>query len=109
MGDILDFNKKLNKNSNNYTIGTYGDVYTITVDGVTLDMSDISYAGTLLTSGITVSQAELEYYDNLFEKNEKMYDFIRSLLNPDMFGHSVTAEVRDEARYVLGMKKVETV
>jgi hypothetical protein len=109
MGDILDFNKKLNKNSNNYTIGTYGDVDTITVDGVTLDMSDISYAGTLLTSGITVSQAELEYYDNLFEKNEKMYDFIRSLLNPDMFGHSVTAEVRDEARYVLGMKKVETV
>ena len=109
MGDILDFNKKLNKNSNNYTIGTYGDVDTITVDGVTLDMSDISYAGTLLTSGITVSQAELEYYDNLFEKNEKMYDFIRSLLNPDMFGHSVTAEVRDEARYVLGMKRVETV
>lgn len=109
MGDILDFNKKLNKNSNNYTIGTYGDVDTITVDGVTLDMSDISYAGTLLTSGITVSQAELEYYDNLFEKNEKMYDFIRSLLNPDMFGHSVTAEVRDEARYVLGMKKVETI
>ena len=109
MGDILDFNKKLNKNSNNYTIGTYGDVDTITVDGVTLDMSDISYAGTLLTSGITVSQSELEYYDNLFEKNEKMHDFIRSLLNPDMFGHSVTAEVRDEARYVLGMKRVETV
>ena len=109
MGDILDFKKKQNKNSNNYTIGTYGDLDTITVDGITLDMSDISYAGTLLTSGITVSQAELEYYDNLFEKNEKMYDFIRSLLNPDMFGHSVTAEVRDEARYVLGMKKVETV
>ena len=109
MGDILDFKKKQNKNSNNYTIGTYGDLDTITVDGIPLDMSDISYAGTLLTSGITVSQAELEYYDNLFEKNEKMYDFIRSLLNPDMFGHSVTAEVRDEARYVLGMKKVETV
>lgn len=109
MGDILDFKKKQNKNSNDYNIDSYGDFNTVTVDGIKLDFSDISYAGTLITSGITVSQAELDYYDNLFDKNERMHDFIRSLLNPDMFGHSVTAEVRDEARYVLGMKKVETV
>lgn len=35
--------------------------------------------------------------------------FIRMLLDPEMFGHAVTAEVRDEARRVLGMKSpVET-
>jgi len=106
MGDILDFKKKQNKNSNDYNIDSYGDFNTVTVDGIKLDFSEICYAGTLITSGITVSQAEL---DNLFDKNERMHDFICSLLNPDMFGHSVTAEVRDEARYVLGMKKVETV
>lgn len=42
--------------------------------------------------------------------NEEYYvEFIRSLLNPDKFGLSVSAEIRDEARSVLGMKKVETV
>lgn len=34
--------------------------------------------------------------------------FLKSLLDPDMFGHAVTAEVRDEARKLLGMKPVET-
>lgn len=34
--------------------------------------------------------------------------FLRNLLNPEMYGHAVTAEVRDEARVLLGMKKVET-
>ena len=36
-------------------------------------------------------------------------DFLRSLLNPEQYGHSVTAEVRDEARVLLGWDKVETV
>lgn len=35
--------------------------------------------------------------------------FLRSLLDPDKFGHAVTAEVRDEARVLLGWDKVETV
>lgn len=34
--------------------------------------------------------------------------FLRSLLNPEKYGHAVTAEVRDEARKLLGMEKVET-
>ena len=41
--------------------------------------------------------------------NEQMYSFLKSLLDPDKFGMAVTAEVRDEARSLLGMKKVETV
>lgn len=41
-------------------------------------------------------------------KEQRYEKFIRSLLNPESFGLSVSAEVRDEARYVLGMKKVET-
>lgn len=36
------------------------------------------------------------------------YTFIWSLLDPDKFGLSCSAEVRDEARHVLGLKKVET-
>lgn len=34
--------------------------------------------------------------------------FLKSLLDPEGFGHAVTAEVRDEARRLLGMEKVET-
>ena len=34
--------------------------------------------------------------------------FLQSLLDPEGFGHAVTAEVRDEARRLLGMEKVET-
>ena len=34
--------------------------------------------------------------------------FLKNLLDPEMYGHAVTAEVRDEARILLGMKKVET-
>lgn len=42
-------------------------------------------------------------------KEAQMERFIRRLLDPEMYGHAVTAEVRDEARVLLGIKKVETV
>ena len=35
------------------------------------------------------------------------YKFIYRLLDPEGFGFAVTAEVRDEARHILGMPKVE--
>ena len=35
------------------------------------------------------------------------YKFIYRMLDPEGFGHAVTAEVRDEARHILGMPKVE--
>lgn len=38
----------------------------------------------------------------------KIFVFLKKLLDPDMYGISVTAEVRDEVRELLGMKKVET-
>ena len=41
--------------------------------------------------------------------SEKVHTFLKSLLDPDRFGHAVTAEVRDEVRALLGKKKVETV
>lgn len=41
--------------------------------------------------------------------SEEVYRFLKSLLDPDSFGHAVSAEVRDEARVLLGKKKVETV
>lgn len=42
-----------------------------------------------------------------YEK-ESMKKFLKDLLDPEMFGHAVSAEVRDEARKLLGMKPVET-
>ena len=41
--------------------------------------------------------------------SEVVYRFLKSFLDPDSFGHAVSAEVRDEARVLLGKKKVETV
>ena len=35
------------------------------------------------------------------------YKFIYSMLDPEGFGHAVSAEVRDGARQILGMPKVE--
>ena len=48
--------------------------------------------------------------NNVIDSNkEKQYiNFLKKLLDPEMFGHAVTAEVRDEARKLLGMKPVET-
>lgn len=57
------------------------------------------------------NQLEKIMNENVVEiNNEERYkNFIKKLLDPEMFGHAVTAEVRDEARYMLGMKRVETV
>jgi hypothetical protein len=35
------------------------------------------------------------------------YRLLYRLLDPEQFGHAVSAEVRDAARVVLGMKRVE--
>jgi hypothetical protein len=40
--------------------------------------------------------------------NFEVESFLKSLLDPEKYGHAVTAEVRDEARALLGMKEVET-
>ena len=40
--------------------------------------------------------------------SEEVEKFLRNLLDPEMFGHAVTGEVRDEARKLLGMEPVET-
>ena len=37
-----------------------------------------------------------------------VHQFLRDLLDPEMYGHAVSAEVRDEVRKLLGMKPVET-
>jgi len=41
--------------------------------------------------------------------SSEVYTFLKSLLDPERFGHAVSAEVRDEVRVILGMNKVETV
>lgn len=37
---------------------------------------------------------------------DKTRDFLKALLNPERYGYSVTEEVRDEARTLLGIRKV---
>lgn len=92
MADIIDFESKSKKSEKGVYFTPSLD-YNITVNG-------LSYEGTFLSNWAV---------DNMKESKEQQYEnFIRSLLNPEMFGHAVSAEVRDEARYVLGMKKVES-
>ena len=38
----------------------------------------------------------------------QVMQFLKSLLDPEMYGHAVTAEVRDRARVLLGKEPVET-
>ena len=40
--------------------------------------------------------------------SEDVYRFIKGLIDPGKFGHAVSAEVRDEARVLLGLGRVET-
>ena len=35
------------------------------------------------------------------------FKFVNDLLNPEMYGHAVSSEVRDQARVCLGLPKVE--
>jgi len=92
MGDVVNFEDRTKKSEKDVYFTPSLD-YNITING-------LSYEGTFLSSWVV---------DNMKESKEQQYEnFIRSLLNPEMFGHAVSAEVRDEARYVLGMKKVET-
>lgn len=37
-----------------------------------------------------------------------VYEFLKKLLDPEIYGMNVGPEVRDEARVLLGMGKVET-
>jgi len=40
--------------------------------------------------------------------DEEVYRFLKNLLDPEMYGWVVTAEVRDKARVVLGKERLET-
>jgi hypothetical protein len=51
-----------------------------------------------IKKGLQESQEELQKYKS----------FVNSLLNPEEYGYAVSAEVRDQARILLGMKPVES-
>lgn len=48
-----------------------------------------------------------EHTDRLREERKVYVNFIKSLLDPEKFGHAVSAEVRDEARKCIGLQPVE--
>jgi len=48
------------------------------------------------------------YMEKEINELQKYKSFVKSLLNPNEYGHAVTAEVRDQARILLGMKPVES-
>jgi hypothetical protein len=39
---------------------------------------------------------------------DEVVQFLKDLLDPEMYGFAVTAEVRDRARELLGKERVET-
>lgn len=88
---------------------------TVTYNDKLVDINDnMSTTITSVSDDFTVTHTPSPLNPDLDSK-EKMdvmglrtHNFLKSLLNPDMFGHAVTAEVRDEARKLLGMKTVET-
>lgn len=43
------------------------------------------------------------------EQSRQMRKLVSNLLDPEIYGYAVTAEVRDAARVVLGMQPVETI
>ena len=49
----------------------------------------------------------LDEWRNVLADRDRLYRFLRRLLNPEDLGHAVTAEVRDEVRELLGMPRVE--
>lgn len=50
----------------------------------------------------------LDQWNKNVDERVKINHFLRRLLDPEDLGHAVTAEVRDEARVLMGMERVET-
>ena len=48
------------------------------------------------------------YMEKEINELQKYKSFVKSLLNPEEYGYAVSAEVRDQARILLGMKPVES-
>jgi len=57
--------------------------------------------------GTNCGRCKMIEVNNRFMDND-VHRFLKNLLDPEMFGHAVSAEVRDEVRKLLGMKPVET-
>jgi hypothetical protein len=88
---------------------------TVTYNDQLVDINDnMSTTITAVSDDFTVTHTPSPLNPDLDSKGKmdvmglRTHNFLKSLLNPDMFGHAVTAEVRDEARKLLGMKTVET-
>jgi hypothetical protein len=76
---------------------------------------DIEYNAEFLVESVRsfakdlVSLNNQNYYmEKEINELQKYKSFVKSLLNPDEYGHAVTGEVRDQARILLGMKPVES-
>ena len=78
----------------------YDDMFSVNMDNMASQLG-LENAVTFTT---TPSQAPEPHSTN----EGRVEAFLRRLLDPEGFGHAVTAEVRDEARVLLGMARVET-
>jgi len=96
---------KMNDNDDNvtFTIGdTMAGLDVNFSDGLTVVNVPEAEAGSTL-EGLTFTVTAT---DPLPE--DPVLQFLKRLLDPEGFGHAVSAEVRDEARVLLGMPRVET-
>jgi hypothetical protein len=46
--------------------------------------------------------------ENRMFSDEDIYRFLKDLLDPEIYGWAVTAEVRNKSRELLGLEKLET-
>lgn len=93
---------------------------------ITIHITDVPGGGVLVNTsaatpirGLRLSPAQTLATDLLatcierasdirhWQAKDPAYALIERLLSPEDFGHSVTAEVRDAARKVLGLKRPE--
>jgi len=80
-----------------------------------MDNKDIEYNAEFLVESVRsfakdlVSLNNQNYYmEKEINELQKYKSFVKSLLNPEEYGYAVTAEVRDQARILLGIKPVES-
>ena len=76
---------------------------------------DIEYNAEFLVESVRsfakdlVSLNNQNYYmEKEINELQKYKSFVKSLLNPEEYGYAVSAEVRDQARILLGMDPVES-
>lgn len=83
------------------------ETVTFTINDTMDDPNIVLTHADISMSDDTVTVTSIDPVLRIQPVSEDVTAFLRRLLDPEGFGHAVTAEVRDEARRLLGMTPVE--